>query len=95
MRTAVLITLMAAAALLTLTGCGSSRAVSYTYTKANMSQQLLLDDEHRLRSTSGVKQVIPKIDDKNTARIEIMVDETNKTPGLRLLQDLGYHQVAN
>lgn len=95
MRMVTQVALIAATTLMSLTGCGSDRAVSYTYVKANMSQQLLLDDEHRLKNTSGVKQVIPKIDDKNTGRIEIMVDEENKAPGLRLLQDLGYHQVRN
>ncbi len=92
------VALFAAAALLplmSLTGCGSGRNVSYTYVKTNMSQQLLFDDEHRLKNTSGVEKVIPKIDDKNTARIEITVDEENKAPGLRLLQDLGYHEVRN
>ena len=44
----------------------------------------------------GRKQkVIPKIDDKKTGRIEIIVDEENKAPGLRMLQDLGYYQVPN
>jgi len=95
MRMVAQVALIAATTLMSLTSCGSDRAVSYTYVKANMSQQLLLDDEHRLKNTSGVKQVIPKIDDKNTGRIEIIVDETNKAPGLRLLQDLGYHQVRN
>jgi hypothetical protein len=95
MRMVALIAATALIPLMALTSCGSGRTVSYTYVKTNMSQQLLLDDEHRLKNTSGVKQVIPKIDDKNTGRIEIEVDEENKAPGLRLLQDLGYHQVRN
>ncbi len=82
--------------LFVLVGCGGTvRTVSYTYTKANMSQQALLDDESRLKNTPGVQQVIPKIDDKKTGRIEIIIDQENKMPGLRLLQDLGYQQVVN
>jgi hypothetical protein len=78
-----------------LMACGEVRTVSYTYTKVNMTQQLLIDDEVRLKNTSGVMQVIPKLDDKKTARIVIIVDEEQKAPGLRLLSDLGYHQVSN
>jgi uncharacterized lipoprotein YehR (DUF1307 family) len=95
MRMITQVALIAATFLLSLTGCGSDRMVSYTYVKHNMSQQLLLDDEHRLKNTAGVTQVIPKIDDKNTGRIEVTVEENNKNPGLRLLQDLGYQQVRN
>jgi hypothetical protein len=94
-RSLILVTIFALMTSLSLTSCGATRNVSYTYVKTNMSQQLLLDDEHRLKNTSGVHQVIPKIDDKKTARIEIIVDENNKAPSLRLLQDLGYHEVSN
>jgi hypothetical protein len=86
---------VALATVLALVGCREVRTVSYTYTKPNYSQNQLLDDEQALKRTTGVRQVIPKIDDKNTARIEIILDEQNKAPGLRLIQDLGYQQARN
>ena len=79
-----------------LVGCGARPlTVSFTYIKEHVSQSQLLDDENTLKRTNGVKQVLPHLDDKDTARIELIVDEKHKTAGLQPIQDLGYLQVRN
>jgi uncharacterized protein YcfL len=82
-------------ALIALVACSSDRAVSFTYTKPNVTQQMLLDDEKQLRKTSGVRQVMTKIDDKNTARIDLILDENQKAPGMDYIIQMGYSQVRN
>lgn len=82
-------------ALLALVACGERQRVSYTFTKANMTQQALLDDEQQLKKTSGVSQVAGKIDDKNTVRIDVIFDEDKKAAGMRYILDMGYSQVRN
>jgi hypothetical protein len=81
--------------LMALVACSSGRTVSFTYTKPNVTQQMLLDDEKQLRKTSGVEQVMTKIDDKNTARIDLILDENHKGPGLDYIIQMGYSQVRN
>ena len=79
-----------------LVGCGARPLTeSYTYVKEHVSQSQLLDDERTLKRTKGVKQVISHLDDKDTARIELIVDEKHKAPGVQQIQDLGYLQVRN
>lgn len=82
-------------ALFALVACSSGRTVSFTYTKPNVTQQMLLDDEKQLRNTSGVEQVLTKIDDKNTARIDLILDENHKAPGMSYIIQMGYSQVRN
>ena len=81
--------------LMALVACSSGRTVSFTYTKPNVTQQMLLDDEKQLRKTSGVQQVMTKIDDKNTARIDLILDESQKAPGMDYIIQMGYSQVRN
>ena len=81
-------------ALIAVVAC-SGRTVSFTYTKPNVTQQMLLDDEKQLRNTSGVEQVMTKIDDKNTARIDLILDENQKAPGMSYIIQMGYSQVRN
>jgi hypothetical protein len=79
-----------------LVGCGSRALTeSFTYVKEHVSQSQLLDDERTLRHAKGVKQVITHLDDKDTARIELIVDQKHKEDGLHQIQDLGYIQVRN
>jgi hypothetical protein len=80
---------------LLMVGCGEPRKVGYTYTKPNMTQQALLDDEARLKRIDGVVQVMGRIDDRNTVRIEVILDAEHKEGGLRYLLDAGYSQVRN
>lgn len=83
-------------ALVALVACGEPRhKVSYTYTKPMMTQQALLDDEQQLKKTDGVLQVMGKIDDKNTVRVEVILDADEKDGGIRYLLDQGYSQVRN
>ena len=83
-------------ALVALVACGEPRTkVSYTYTKQMMTQQALLDDEQQLKKTDGVLQVMGKIDDKNTVRVEVTLDADDKGGGIRYLLDQGYSQVRN
>ena len=82
-------------ALIALVACSSRRTVSFTYTKPNVTQEMLLDDEKQLRNTSGVQQVMTKIDDKNTARIDLILDENHKAPGMSYIIQMGYSQVRN
>ncbi len=60
-----------------------------------MTQQALLDDEQQLKKTDGVLQVMGKIDDKNTVRVEVTLDADDKGGGIRYLLDQGYSQVRN
>lgn len=82
-------------ALVALVACGEPRKVGYTYTKPMMTQQALLDDEEQLKKTDGVLQVMGKIDDKNTVRVEVILDADDKGDGIRYLLDQGYSQVRN
>lgn len=83
-------------ALAALVACGEQRSkVTYTYTKPNMTQQALLDDEMQLKKTDGVLQVMGKIDDRNTVRIDVILDAGEKDGGIRYLLDQGYSQVRN
>jgi hypothetical protein len=82
-------------ALVALVACGEVRKVNYTYTKPNMTQQALLDDEQQLKKTDGVLQVMGKIDDKNTVRMVIILDADDKANGIRYLLDQGYSEVRN
>jgi hypothetical protein len=77
-----------------LVACTDNR-VTYTYTKPNMTQQALLDDEVQLKKIGGVRQVMTKIDDKNTVRVDVILDAEKKAPGIRYLLDQGYSQVRN
>jgi hypothetical protein len=36
-----------------------------------------------------------KIDDKNTARIDLVLDENQKAPGMDYIIQMGYSQVRN
>lgn len=79
-----------------LVGCGARPlTVSFTYQKEHVSQSQLLDDERTLRHTKGVAQVISHLDEKDAARIELIVDQKHKDAGLQQIQDLGYIQVRN
>jgi len=79
---------------LVLTACGAPR-VSYTYTKQNMTQQAMLVDEKGLEDIHGVRKVFSKIDDRNTVKIELVVDEKRETKAIQYLLDHGYSQVRN
>lgn len=79
---------------LTLTACGAPR-VGYTYTKQNMNQQAMLEDEKALEQLHGVRKVMSKIDDRNTVRMEVIVDEKRETRAIQYLIDNGYSQVRN
>jgi len=79
---------------LTLVACGAPR-VGYTYTKQNMTQQAMLDDEKALEALHGVRKVMSKIDDRNTVRMEVIVDEKRETRPIQYLLDNGYSQVRN
>lgn len=82
--------------LLVLAACGVPKRVSYTYTKQNMTQQAMLDDEKHLEhEVKGVRKVMSKIDDRNTVRMEIIVDEKREAEAIRYLLDNGYSQVRN
>ena len=83
------------AALIALVACGEPRKVNYTYTKPNMTQQALLDDEQQLKKTDGVLQVMGRIDDKNTVRVVVILDADDKAEGIRYLLDQGYSEVRN
>lgn len=82
-------------ALVALVACGEPRKITHTYTKPNMSQQALLDDEQQLKKTDGVLQVMSKIDDKNTVRLDVILDADDKAGGIRYLLDQGYSEVRN
>lgn len=85
---------LTAALSLVLTACGAPR-VSYTYTKQNMTQQAMLVDEKSLEELHGVRKVFSKIDDRNTVRMEVIVDEKRETRAIQYLLDNGYSQVRN
>lgn len=96
LRTALSALLCTCAGLVALGGCGARPlTVSYTYTKEHVSQSQLLDDERSLRKTKGVTQVLSHLDDKDAARIELIVDQKHKDAGLQQIQDLGYIQIRN
>ncbi len=78
-----------------LFACGYRERVSYTYTKQNMTQQAMLDDEKSVEKLDGVQKVMSKIDDRNTVRLEVIVDEKKETAALQYLLDQGYSQVRN
>jgi maltose-binding protein MalE len=80
---------------LLLSACGYRERVSYTYTKQNMTQQAMLDDEKSIEKLDGVRKVMTKIDDRNTVRIEVIVDEKHERAALQYLLDQGYSQVRN
>ena len=82
-------------ALIALIACSERRLVSYTFTKPNMTQQALLDDQQQLKRTSGVSQVSGKIDDKNTVRVNVVFDEAKKADGMKYILDMGYSEVRN
>ena len=82
-------------ALIALIACSERQMVSYTFTKPNMTQQALLDDEQQLKKTSGVSQVSAKIDDKNTVRINVVFDEAKKAAGMKYILDMGYSESRN
>lgn len=82
-------------ALVALVACGEPRKVTNTFTKPMMTQQALLDDEQQLKKTDGVLQVMGKIDDKNTVRIDVILDADDKADGIRYLLDQGYSEVRN
>ena len=82
--------------LLVLVACGMPKRVSYTYTKQNMTQQAMLDDEKYLEhEVKGVRKVMSKIDDRNTVRMEVIVDEKREAGAIQYLLDHGYSQVRN
>lgn len=83
-------------ALAALVACGVPKRVSYTYTKQNMTQQAMLADEKHLEhEVGGVRKVMSKIDDRNTVRMEIIVDEKRDHEAIQYLLDQGYSQVRN
>jgi len=88
------ILVLTAALSLVLTACGAPR-VGYTYTKQNMTQQSMLIDEKALEELHGVRKVMSKIDDRNTVRMEVIVDEKRETRAIQYLLDNGYSQVRN
>ncbi|HEX3132186.1 MAG TPA: hypothetical protein VHX44_01235 [Planctomycetota bacterium] len=79
---------------LVLTACGATR-VTYTYTKQNMTQQAMLVDEKSLEGIHGVRKVFSKIDDRNTVRMDVIVDEKRETKAIQYLLDNGYSLVRN
>lgn len=82
--------------LLVLVACGMPKRASYTYTKQNMTQQAMLDDEKFLeQEVEGVRKVMTKIDDRNTVRLELIVDEKHEAGAIQYLLDHGYSQVRN
>ena len=88
------LTALTVALSLVLSACGAPR-VHYTYTKPNMTQQAMLDDEKQLQEFHGVRKVFTKIDDRNVVWIELQVDEKRETKPIQYLLDHGYSQVRN
>lgn len=82
-------------ALVALAGCGTRKEIAYTYTKANVTETMLLDDKAVLKKTAGVVRVIGHLDDKGTARIELHMKEKGEDSAVRQILDLGYRQVRN
>ncbi len=90
------VTFFAGSALLSvLAGCGAARTVSYTYTKPNAAEAALVRDEQDLRHTSGVENVITRIDSSNTATIVLYLNEDDLQPGQQKILELGYQRVRN
>lgn len=79
-------------AALTGAGCRQRNApqVTYTFHKANVSDQQLNDDERALRDTSGVANVISHNNDKSGATLEVYLDTDNQGPGRDKAAALGY-----
>lgn len=94
MRTVTSFVVVLSLALL-LSACGYRERVSYTYTKPNMTQQAMLDDEKSIEKLDGVRKVMTKIDDRNTVRVEVIVDEKAERAAIQYLLDHGYSQVRN
>ena len=94
MRTVTSFAVVLSLALL-LSACGYRERVSYPYTKQNMTQQAMLDDEKTIEKLDGVRKVMTKIDDRNSVRIEIIVDEKHERAAIQYLLDHGYSQVRN
>lgn len=82
-------------ALVALTSCGTRKEIAYTYTKANVTETQLLEDKAVLKRTAGVVKVLGHLDDKNIARIELIMKEKGEEPAVRQILDLGYTQVRN
>lgn len=83
------------AALVTLAGCGTRKEITYTYTKANVTETMLLEDKAALKQTDGVVKVIGHLDDRNTARIELIMKAKGEEPAVKKILELGYQQVRN
>ena len=82
-------------ALVALAGCGTRKEIAYTYTKANVTEVMLLEDKAALKQTDGVVKVIGHLDDRNTARIELHMKAKGEEPAVRKILELGYQQVRN
>jgi hypothetical protein len=72
-----------------------ARPIQYTLVKNNVTQSQLIQDEKLLRDTSGVKQVITRIDSTNGVTLELYLKEGATEKGLQVATDLGYQQVRN
>lgn len=83
------------AALVAFTGCGTRKEIAYTYTKANVTETMLLEDKAVLKQTDGVVKVIGHLDDRNTARIELIMKAKGEEPAVKKILELGYQQVRN
>ena len=88
-------TALGLAALVALAGCGARKEITYTYTKANVNEIMLLEDKAVLKRTDGVVKVIGHLDDRNTARIELIMKAKGEEPAVRQILALGYQQVRN
>lgn len=82
------------AAIVTL-GCASGRNVQYTFSKSNQTQMQVMQDAEKLRGVSGVTQVLPQVDSRGNATLQVFIDEENQFSGIRhAIEGLGYQIVT-
>ncbi len=86
--------ILAATALLVI-GCAAPRTHLYNFSKSNVSQLQAMQDADRLRAVSGVEKVLPQVDSRGNATLQVYLAEENDFPGVRhAIEAMGYQIVA-
>jgi hypothetical protein len=84
--------LLAAALLMAVTACSKPRTVHYTYSQTKVTDEQILFHMEQLRGTDGVVTVEALRDTTGSARITVVLKESNREPGMATLRKLGYER---